>query len=148
MDPIGCARHRQVRVLAAAGFVLFAYLVLIPAGLVVTTVDPSCEGCGDSAPVAVVLTVIYGACFLALAACAATLAGYAIRPSGAAARRIATALAASAAAIGVALFALLAVSFPIAGAVIAAIGILLYTWLRRRPGPADPRTNGHRGVRG
>lgn len=129
--------------LAAAGFLLFAYLAVIPGGLVVTTVDPSCDGCGDSAGVVVVLTVAYGACFLALATSAVAFAGYAIRPSRAAARRIGVGLAASAAAIGVALFALLAVSFPVAGALIGALGIALYTWLRRRPAPADPRTNGH-----
>jgi hypothetical protein len=136
-----------MRVLAAAGFLLFAYLALIPAGLVVATVDPSCDGCGDTAVVAIALSVVYAACFLALAACAAALADYAIRPGGAAARRIPVALAVSAGAIGVALFALLAVSFPVAGAAIAALGVALYGWLRRRPASADPRSNGHRRVR-
>src|SRR4051794_2025073 len=126
-----------MRVLSGLGALFFAYLTLIPAGLVVASVDPSCAdgGCDDSTIVTVVLVVIYATCALALAASAGALVAYALRPGGAAARRIATALAASAGAIGIALFALLAISFPVAGAVIAAIGVSLYVWLRRRPGP-------------
>jgi hypothetical protein len=134
-----------MRVLAGLGFLLFAYLTLIPAGLVIATVDPSCAdgGCDESLALTIALTILYTACALALAASAGALAGYAIRPGGSAAGRVAGALAISAAVIGVALFVLLAISFPIAGAVIAVLGVGLYTWLRRRPGPPDPRANGH-----
>jgi hypothetical protein len=134
-----------MRIVAGLGFLVFAYLTLIPAGLVIATVDPSCAdgGCDESLALTVALTILYGACTLALATTAGALGGYAISPGLQAARRIAAALAVSAAAIGVALFALLAISFPIAGAVIALVGVGLYTWLRRRPGPPDPRSNGH-----
>jgi hypothetical protein len=134
-----------MRIVAGLGSLLFAYLTLIPAGLVIAAVDPSCGdgGCDAGPALTVLLVVLYAACALALAASAVALAGYAISPGDPGARRIARALAASAAVIGIALFGLLAISFPIAGAVIAAIGIGLYSWLSRRPGPPDPRSNGH-----
>ena len=135
-----------MRALAGLGLLVFAYLTLIPAGLVAATLDPSCGnfGCDQSAAAAVALVALYCLCAIALAATALRFGAYALRPGPAAGRRIATTLGASAAAVGIVLFGLFAISFPIAGATIAALGAGLYLWLRRRPAPADPQTNGHR----
>ena len=134
-----------MRVLAGIGFLLFAYLTLIPAGLVVATADPSCTGYCESTLRAILLTIVYGACALALIATALGFAGYAIRPSPQRAGFVARCLAASAAVVGIALFVLLALAYPLAGLVIAALGIAVFLWLHqlRPPPPSDPRSNGH-----
>ena len=134
-----------MRVLAGIGFVLFAYLTLIPAGLVAATVDPSCTGECESTARAILLTAVYGACALALVATAAAFAAYAVRPSPRRAAIVARALAVSATVIGIALFVLLALAFPLAGLALGALGTALFLWLRHlQPHPPpDPRSNGH-----
>ena len=132
-----------MRVIAGLGAVLFAYLALIPGGLVFATLDNSCDGCDEDLAVAIVLTLAYTLCFLGLVATSFSLASYALRPTLEAGRRVGTALAIAAGVTGLTLFALLTVAFPFAGLAIAAIGVGLYLWLRARPGPPDPRANGH-----
>lgn len=132
-----------MRVIAGIGAVLFAYLALIPGGLVVATLDNSCDGCDEDLAVAIVLTAAYVLCFLGLVVTAFSLASYAVRPSVEAGRRVATALSIAAGVTGLTLFALFVVAFPVEGIAIASIGVGLYLWLRARPGPPDPRSNGH-----
>jgi hypothetical protein len=132
-----------MRVIAGLGAVLFAYLALIPGGLVFATLDNSCDGCGEDLAVAIVLTAAYVLCFLGLLVAALSLARYALHPGSEEGSRVGTALAIAAALTGLTLFALFVVAFPIGGVAIAAIGAGLYLWLRARPGPPDPRSNGH-----
>jgi hypothetical protein len=91
-----------VRVLAALGAVLFAYLAVIPGALIGGTLDSACAGpaCGYSPPVTVYLVVVFAAATLALAAAAATMAMYAARPSRAHERMVGVGLKASAVLIG------------------------------------------------
>ena len=136
-----------MRVLAAGGFLLFAYLTIIPAGLIGATLDPACAGgsCESELAARILLALLCGACCVALAGTAIAFAGYGLRPTANGLRLIGRALAASAAAVGVALFALLALSYPVAGVVLAALGVCGYLWLRRvQPRPPDANSNGHR----
>jgi hypothetical protein len=132
-----------MRVIAGIGAIVFIYLALIPGGLVFATLDNSCEGCDEDLAVTVVLTAAYVLCFLGVAATAFALAAYAVRPGVEELRRVGTALAVAAGATGVALFALFLVAFPVAAVTIAALGAGVYLWLRARPGPPDPSSNGH-----
>jgi hypothetical protein len=132
-----------MRVIAGLGAVLFLYLALIPGGLVVATLDNSCDGCDEDLTVAIVLTAAYVLCFLGLLVTAFSLAAYAAHPGTEEGKRVGTALAVAAGATALTLFALLVVAFPIGGVVIGAIGLGLYLRLRARPGPPDPRSNGH-----
>jgi hypothetical protein len=136
-----------MRVLAVGGFLLFAYLTIIPAGLVGATLDPACAGgnCESGLAARILLALLYGACSIALAGTAIAFAGYGLHPTANGLRLVARALAVSAAAIGLALFTLLAVSYPVAGIALAALAAGGYLWLRRmRPDrTVDPSTNGH-----
>jgi hypothetical protein len=137
----------RMRVLAIAGFLLFAYLAVIPAGLVGATLDPACAG-GDCESVLVVrigFAALYGACCVALAVTAVAFAGYGLRPTVEGLRMVGRALTGAAVVIGVALFGILALSYPLAGAALAAGGVIGYLWLRRlRPsGTLDAGSNGH-----
>jgi hypothetical protein len=136
-----------MRLVAAAGFLLFAYLAIIPAGLVGTTLDPACADgeCESGTVERILLALLFGACCVALAGTAIAFAGYGLRPTEEGLRLVGRALAVSAAVIGVAVFVVVALSYPLAGAVLVAIGVGGYLWLRRlRPAPPpDPRVNGH-----
>lgn len=135
-----------MRLIAAAGSLLFAYLALVPAGLVAATADPACAGGGCETGLAGKLLLIpaYGAAFLALAASALALALYAIRPSANGEARIRRALAAAALAAGVALLVLLALAEPVATTAIGALGAGCYAALSRwrKRTTLDPATNG------
>jgi hypothetical protein len=111
-----------VRVLAAFGALLFAYLAVIPVAVVASTLDSACAGseCGYSAPLSAYLVVAFGAAALALGAAAVAMAAYAARPSAGNARLIQTSLKVSVAVIGVVLFSELAIPHPLAAIVIAA----------------------------
>jgi hypothetical protein len=111
-----------VRVLAAVGALVFAYLAVIPLAVVGSTVDSACAGseCGYSAPLSVYLVIAFGAAALALGAAAVSMAAYAARPSAGTARLIRTWLKVSVAVIGIVLFSELAIPHPVAAIVIAA----------------------------
>lgn len=125
-----------MRVLAALGAVLFAYLAVIPGALVGATVDSACAGseCGYSPPVTVYLVAAFGVAALALAASALTMAMYAARPSHANERLVGISLKASAALIGVLLLSEIALPHPVAvlAIVAACVPIGLLGAARRR----------------
>jgi hypothetical protein len=134
-----------VRVLAAIGFVVFAYLLLIPASLFASTVDSACAGSGCDVGLAerILLGALYVACAAAVAFAALSFAAYALRPSAASLTAIRRSLAASAAAVGVVAFVLLALAYPIAGLALAATGAVTLIWLRRLRAPAGPDPSGN-----
>jgi hypothetical protein len=138
----------RVRVLAAAGALLFAYLAVIPLAVVGSTLDSACAGseCGYSAPLSVYLVIAFGAAALALAAGAVSMAAYAVHPSEGTARLIRASLKVSVAVIGVVLFSELAITHPVAAIVIAALIVplaLIGAGTReRRPGVGTRRAPG------
>jgi hypothetical protein len=135
-----------MRVLAVVGLLVFGYLAIFPAGLFASTVDSACAGSGCDMSLAerLLLGVLYAGCFLALAATAVSFARCAISPQANGLVTVAPWLALSALAIGLVAFALLTLSYPVAGAALAALGALTFLWLRRLRGPTppDPRGNG------
>ncbi|UJA18919.1 hypothetical protein HJD18_00995 [Thermoleophilia bacterium SCSIO 60948] len=146
---------RLVRAMSILGAGAFAYLSLIPGGLVIASVDPACAGpeCGYSTVGDVALVIVYAIAFFALLASAAAFVWLAIEPrSGAATRRLVQTLGVTAVAAGLAMFAVFAIGSPLAALVLALIGIGLFSFLwRRRKEPAPPdeeseqraSTNGH-----
>jgi hypothetical protein len=135
-----------VRVLAALGSALFAYLSVIPAGLVISTVEPACAGdaCRTGLAQDVLLTVLYGVSFAALAGTSGVLSLYAFRPTVAGERHIRLLLGASVLAVGLTLLALLALARPLAAAVTLAVGAGAFLLLSRSAGGGgDPGSNGH-----
>jgi hypothetical protein len=123
-----------VRVFAAIGSLLFAYMALIPGALVGANLDPGCEaGCGFALPITVFLAIAFGACALALAASAISLAAYAARPDHTTGRLVSRSLAVSALTVGVLLFSELALVYPVAAAVIAAASVVLGLLITRAP---------------
>jgi hypothetical protein len=112
-----------VRVLAALGAVLFAYLAVIPGAVVGATVDPACAGssCEYSQPVTVYLVIAFGATALALAASALSMALFATRPSAGSEKLVRTSLKASAVSTGVLLLSELALPHPVAALVIVGV---------------------------
>ena len=137
-----------MRVLAAFGALLFAYLAVIPVAVVASTLDSACAGseCGYSAPLSAYLVVAFGAAALALGAAAGTMVAYAARPSAGNARLIRTSLKASAAVIGIVLFSELAIPHPVAaiviGAAIVPLALIGATTRERRPGVGTRRAPG------
>ena len=116
-----------MRVLAAVGALLFAYLAVIPIAVVGSTLDSACAGseCGYSAPLSVYLVIAFGAAAVALSAAAVSMAAYAARPSARTARLIRASLKVSVAVIGIVLFSELAIPHPVAAVVIAALVVPL-----------------------
>lgn len=141
-----------MRVIAAIGSVVFAYLAIIPAGLVVSTIDPACAGseCETGLARDIPLTVGYIAAFLALGGTSAALSLYAFRPSVGGERWIRRLLAASLLAVGASLGVLFAIAEPLPAAVTLAIGGCTYAALSRgiRRSRFDPARNGHARVNG
>jgi hypothetical protein len=139
----------RVRLLAALGAVLFAYLTVIPAAVVGATIDPACAGspCEYSPPVTVYLVIAFGATALGLAASALALALFAARPSEWSGGLVRTSLKISAVLTGVVLFSELALPHPVAALVIVGVcvPIALIGGARRgatspaRPPDADTR---------
>lgn len=139
-----------MRIVAAIGSIVFAYLAIVPGGLILSTFDSACSGgtCGTGLGSDILLTATYGAAFLAIAGTSAALSLYAFRPTVSGERWIRRMLGASVATVGVAFGVLFALGEPIAALVTIAVGAGMYLLLRRGerrpPRPRfDPRTNGH-----
>jgi hypothetical protein len=139
-----------MRWLALAGAILFAYLTLFPAGLVISTIDSSCVAGSDcDQPLAqdLLLGVLYVACLVTVAASALAMALYFFRTTVANERRIRVALIATVAAVGATLFVQFAITFPLAALITFGIGGAVYGSLRYMnrddDGPPDPSSNGH-----
>ena len=140
-----------MRWLVLAGSVLFAYLALLPGGLVVSTVDPACAGPDCDQPLAqdILLGVLYALCFAAVLSCSVTMALYFFRTTVGGEVWIRRALVMALAAVGVTLLAHFALTFPLAALFTAAVGGAIYGTLRRmnapedERGPHDPSSNGH-----
>jgi hypothetical protein len=139
---------KPVRVLAALGAVLFAYLAVIPAAVVAATLDSSCAGpsCEYSAPLSVYLVIAFGVAALALGAAALSMAAFAARPSAVNARLIRISLQGSVATIGIVLLSELALPHPVAALVIVAsivpIALIGAASTERRRGAGTRRAPG------
>ncbi len=136
-----------MRIIAGLGAFLFAYLAIIPAGLVASTLDPACAGGECETPLAqdVLFVALYGIACLAVAGCAGALGLYAMRPSVAGERKIRLALVSALATIGATLFALFALTEPLAALAVFAIGATTYTLISRNMREEGPpaSSNGH-----
>jgi hypothetical protein len=140
-----------MRWLVLAGSVLFAYLALIPGGLVVSTLDPACAGPDCDQPLAedVLLGALYVLCFATIAACSATMALYFFRTTARGELYIRRSLVFALAAAGATLLAQFARAYPCAALFTVAVGGAVYGTLRYlnapKPGPLppDPSSNGH-----
>ena len=140
-----------MRWLVLAGSVLFAYLALLPGGLVISTIDPACAGpdCEGSLAEDILLGSLYALCFAAVVACSATMALYFFRTTVGTERWIRRALIAALAAVGLTLLAQFAVALPFAALFTVAVGAAVYGTLRwfnapEKPDlPHDPSSNGH-----
>ncbi|CAN5137278.1 hypothetical protein BH24ACT23_BH24ACT23_00120 [soil metagenome] len=144
-----------MRWLAALGAFAFAYLAIVPAGLVISTVDSACSGseCETSLASDILLGALYAACFVSVAGTATALALYAIRPSLVRERLIRRGLTLALAAVGATLFALFAFAFPAPALFTLGVGGIVYGGLRyrygpRSAGPPNPSANGHGELRG
>lgn len=126
---------------------MFAYLAIVPAGLVVSTLDSACSGpeCETSLASDVLLVVLYAASFAGVAGTSAALSLYAFAPSVGRERLIRRALVIALAAIALTLFALFALAFPIAALATFGTGAVVYAGLRylNRSRSPDPSRNGH-----
>lgn len=123
-----------LRLACLAGAGLFAYLSLIPGGLVIASLDPACSGprCGYSAVGDVFLVITYAASFAALLGSAACFALLALRPaSRAAIARLVRSLGITAVALGAAMLAILAVAAPFLALALVLVGGVLFTVLWR-----------------
>jgi hypothetical protein len=141
-----------MRWLVLAGSIVFAYLALIPGGLVIATLDPACAGADCDQPLAedILLGLLYAVCFLSVAGCAASMLLYFFRTTVEGELLIRRALMVALAASGATLLAFFALTFPFAALFTAAVGAAVYGTLRyyNAPGPDeeephDPSSNGH-----
>lgn len=140
-----------MRWLVLVGSVVFAYLALLPGGLVVATVDPACAGPDCDQPLAqdILLGVLYAACFAAVVACSVTMALYFFRTTVGGELWIRRALVTALAAVGLTLLAHFALTFPLAALFTVAVGAAVYGTLRHmnasapEAAPHDPSSNGH-----
>lgn len=136
-----------MRIVAGIGALLFAYLALVPGGLVLSTLDSPCAGgtCGTGLGSDIVLVVTYGATLAAIAGTSAALSLYAIRPTAGGERLIRRMLGLSVAAVALAFLVIFAIAQPVAALVTVAIGALTYGLVARsaRRPPFDPSANGH-----
>ena len=132
-----------MRVLAAIGALLFAYLALIPGGLILSVWDSACSGgsCETSLLSRLAFTVLYGLCLAAVLGSAAAFAGHALRGTLAGQERLSRALLVSAFVIGGATFILFCVAYPLGGALAGAVAAAGYTALRLR-GRGEDRPGG------
>jgi len=136
-----------VRAIAVLGALFFAYLAVIPAALVGSTLDPACSAsssCGYATPVTVYLVIAFAACSLGLLAAGLSLAVFAVRPSPSSGRLVGPALKLSAAGVGVLLFSEFVLAYPVPALIILAISVA-GGWLITR---ARPRRAGRRRVPG
>ncbi len=140
-----------MRWLVLAGAILFAYLALLPGGLVISTLDPACAGPDCDQPLAedILLGALYALSFAAIAACSVAMCLYFFRTTAANEAWIRRALLAALGAIGLTLLAQFALTFPFAALFTVATGAGVYGALRYlnaaaapKP-PPDPSSNGH-----
>ena len=105
-----------MRWLVLAGSVLFAYLALIPGGLVISTLDPACAGPDCDQPLAedILLGALYVLCFAAVVACSAAMVLYFFRTTVRGELLIRRALVFALAVAGATLLAQFALDFPFA----------------------------------
>jgi hypothetical protein len=152
-EPGRAGRHNGgVRFLAGLGALLFAYLALIPGGLIFSVWDDACSGgeCESSLFSRIAFTLLYGACLAAVLGTAAAFAHHALRGTFETQERLARAMMISAFVVGGATFVLFCVAVPLGGAIagaIAAGGYLLLRLRQRRedtPAGGVERVNGHR----
>ena len=132
----------RVRVLAALGAVLFAYLAVIPGAVVGATVDSACAGpqCGYSPPLTAYLVIAFGATAAALGASAITMAIYAARPSPGHERLVGFSLKVSVALVAVLLLSEVALPHPVAAIVIVGVCVpIALIGAARRRGPTRAR---------
>lgn len=123
-----------MRLLAGLGALFFAYLALIPAGLVYSTLESACAGgsCETSLLSKVGFTILYSVCLAAVLGTAGLFAAYAVTGRVEPLGRLPPALAVTAAVIGTAVFVLFFVAFPLGGGVALAAAALGYTGVRLR----------------
>ena len=121
-----------MRFVSVLGALLFAYLAVIPFGLVISTLDSACAGagCETSLPSKVVFTLLYGICLLALAGTAALFAAHAALVTGRSQERLVGGLLASAAIVAVVAFCLFFVAYPLGAVITLFIGATTYAGLR------------------
>ncbi len=139
-----------MRWLALAGAILFAYLALFPAGLVISTIDTACvAGTDCDQPLAqdIVLGVLYVASFTTVLGTAISMGRYFFWTTVANERWMRVALIATLAAIGATLFAQFAITFPFAALFTLGVGGVVYGTLRYMnrgdDEPPDYTSNGH-----
>ncbi len=138
-----------MRWLVLAGSVLFAYLALIPGGLVIATLDPACAGPDCDQPLAedILLGALYVLSFVSVVACSATMAFYFFRTTVRGELLIRRALVFAVAVAGATLLAQFALAFPFAALFTVAVGGVVYGTLRHMNAPKpvahDPSSNGH-----
>ena len=140
-----------MRWLVLAGSVVFAYLALVPGGLVISIVDPACAGSACEQPLAaeIMLGVLYGSCFAAFVACSVAMVVYFFRTTVGGEQLIRLALIAALATAGTTLFVQFALESPIAALATLALGGAVYATLKLRYGPESERAlpdvsqNGH-----
>ena len=146
-------RHNGgVRFLAGLGALLFAYLALIPAGLIFSVWDDACSGpgCESSLLSRIGFTLLYGICLAAVLGTAAAFADHALRGTHATQERLRSAMTVSAFAVGGVTFVLFCIAVPLGGTIAAAVAATGYVLLRlhgRRedaPSVGAERVNGHR----
>ena len=142
-----------MRWLVLAGSVLFAYLALLPGGLVISTIDPACAGPDCDQPLAedILLGSLYALCFAACVGCTAAMIVYFFRTTVQNERWIGRALIAALVAVGLTLLVQFALTFPFAALFTVAVGAAAYGTLRHmnRPDrPHDPSSNGHAKLNG
>ena len=130
---------------------MFAYLALVPGGLVISTIDSACAGPSCDQPLAedILLGGLYGVCFAAVVACSGAMALYFFRTTVENERLIRRALVIALGTVGATLLAQFALTSPFAALFTLAVGGVVYGTLRflyapePAPEPPDPSTNGH-----
>jgi len=140
-----------MRWLVLVGSVLFAYLALIPGGLVISTLDPACAGPDCDQPLAegILLTVLYAVSFVSIVACSASMALYFFRTTVRGELLIRRALVFAVAVAGATLLAQFALELPVAALITVGVGGAVYGTLRylnareAESAAHDPSSNGH-----
>jgi len=129
-----------MRWLSLAGAMLFAYLAIVPAALVISTFDSACAGGDCETPFAqdALLVALYTACFAGIAGSSALLSLYFFQPTVRGERLIRRALVGAVAAVGTTLFALFALTFPFPALFTLGVGGVVYGVLRYLNAPQEP----------
>ena len=144
-----------MRLLAGLAALLFAYLALIPGGLIFSVWDSACAGgdCETSLLSRLLFTLLYALCLVAVLGNAVLFAAHAARGTLESQERLPRALGASAFVVGGASFVLFWVAYPLGGTIAAGLAAAAYVALRLRGRDRDggsdgaaaaARVNGHR----